>query len=237
MTRNASVRIALVTGSNKGIGFETARELASKGWRVVIGARNPEAGRTAVQKITNEGGRVDFLMLDVADSESIKRAAIEFSNLADHLDVLINNAGVYLDEGVNILTVNRQQLAATFQTNTFGPVAVTQAFLPFLRKSEAARVVNVSSGYGQLEGLAASVPGYCLSKLALNGVSIMLSSALQADRIPVNSVCPGWVRTDMGGPNAPLSVEQGADTIVWLAAEAPQDVTGKFFQDRKSIPW
>jgi NAD(P)-dependent dehydrogenase (short-subunit alcohol dehydrogenase family) len=205
MTKGASAKIALITGANRGIGFQTACELASKGWCVVIGARKPEAGQAAVQKITNEGGRADFLLLDVADSESITRAAAGFSKMSEHLDVLINNAGIYRDEGLNILTVNSQQLATTFQTNTFGAVAVTQAFLPFLRKSKTARVLNVSSGYGQLEGLSANVPAYCLSKLTLNGVTIMLSSALQTDRISVNSVCPGWVRTDMGGAEcAPL---------------------------------
>ncbi|HEV3258318.1 MAG TPA: SDR family NAD(P)-dependent oxidoreductase, partial [Gemmataceae bacterium] len=136
-----------------------------------------------------------------------------------------------------ILAVSRERLAQTFQTNTFGPVEVTQAFLPYLRKSAAARVINVSSGYGQLEGLSPDVPSYCLSKLALNGVTIMLAQALQAERIAVNSMCPGWVRTDMGGPTATRSVEAGADTAVWLAAEAPQDLTGRFIRDRQEIPW
>jgi NAD(P)-dependent dehydrogenase (short-subunit alcohol dehydrogenase family) len=106
-----------------------------------------------------------------------------------------------------------------------------------LRKGTAARVVNVSSGYGQLDGLSGDVPSYCLSKLALNGLTIMLAQALQADRITVNSMCPGWVRTEMGGPNADRSVPEGADTAVWLAAEAPHELTGKFFRDRREIPW
>jgi NAD(P)-dependent dehydrogenase (short-subunit alcohol dehydrogenase family) len=126
-------------------------------------------------------------------------------------------------------------MVETFQTNTFGPIEVTQAFLPLLRKSSAARVINVSSGYGQLDGLSPGVPSYCLSKLALNGVTIMLAQALRSDPIAVNSVCPGWVRTDMGGADADRSVEEGADTIVWLVSEAPATLTGNFFRDRAEI--
>jgi NAD(P)-dependent dehydrogenase (short-subunit alcohol dehydrogenase family) len=134
------------------------------------------------------------------------------------------------------LTIPRECLAQTFQTNTFGPLEVTQAFLPYLRQATAARVINVSSSDGQLDGLSPDVPSYCLLKLALNGLTIMLAEALQADRIAVNSMCPGWVRTDMGGPNAPRSVEEGADTAVWLADEAPQELTGRFFRNRQEIP-
>jgi NAD(P)-dependent dehydrogenase (short-subunit alcohol dehydrogenase family) len=163
--------------------------------------------------------------------------AQEFPQHADHLDVLINNAGIYQDRGVDILRVSRDRLVQTFQTNTFGAVEVTQAFLPYLRQSRTGRVINVSSGYGQLEGLAPDVPSYCLSKLALTGVTIMLAQALQGDGIAVNSMCPGWVRTEMGGPNASRSVEEGADTAVWLASEAPHQLTGHFFRDRQEIPW
>jgi NAD(P)-dependent dehydrogenase (short-subunit alcohol dehydrogenase family) len=125
----------------------------------------------------------------------------------------------------------------TFHTNTFGPLEMTQAFVPYLRKSPAARVINVSSGYGEISGLSAKVPSYCLSKLALNGVTIMMAEALRQDGIAVNSICPGWVRTDMGGASAPRSVDEGADTAVWLAAEADHKLTGKFFRDRIEIPW
>jgi NAD(P)-dependent dehydrogenase (short-subunit alcohol dehydrogenase family) len=151
--------------------------------------------------------------------------------------VLVNNAGIYPDRDVSILTVSRAHLTATFQTNTFGPLLVAQAFLPLLRKAPRARIVNVSSGYGALGELSPDVPSYCLSKLALNGVTLMLAKALQDDRIAVNAMCPGWVRTEMGGPTAPRSVEEGADTAVWLAAEAPMELTGKFFRDRQEIPW
>jgi NAD(P)-dependent dehydrogenase (short-subunit alcohol dehydrogenase family) len=230
-------RVVLITGANRGIGCETARQLAAKGFHVIIGARKIEAAQEAASEISKSGVKASPLAIDVSDTASIRAAATGFGRLADRLDVLINNAGIYPDEGLSILTVSRERLADTFHTNTFGPVEVTQAFLPWLRKAGNARVINVSSGYGQLGGLAPDVPSYCLSKLTLNGVTIMLASALRADGISVNSMCPGWVRTDMGGPNATRSVEQGADTGVWLASEAPQTETGKFFRNRKPIEW
>jgi NAD(P)-dependent dehydrogenase (short-subunit alcohol dehydrogenase family) len=237
MSHPTNGKVVLVTGGNRGIGRETARQLARRGFRVIIGARDAASGRRAADEVRAEGGEATFLELDVSDSASVRAAVAAFAGHADRLDVLINNAGIYPDKGVDILTVARDQITRTFQTNTFGPVEVTQAFLPYLRRSAAARVVNVSSGYGQLDGLSPGVPSYCLSKLALNGVTIMLSEALRTDHVAVNSMCPGWVRTDMGGPSADRSVEQGADTAVWLADEAPHSLTGRFFRDRKEIPW
>ena len=169
-------------------------------------------------------------------SESIRSATWRFAAVAECLDVLINNAASYTDQGLTVLTLPRDRLTQTFETNTFGPLEVTQAFLPYLRRA-AARVINVSSGYGQLEGLSPDVPGYSLSKLALNGLTLLLAEALRADRIAVNSMSPGWVRTAMGGPDAPRTVEEGADTAVWLADAAPHELTGNFFRDRAVIPW
>jgi NAD(P)-dependent dehydrogenase (short-subunit alcohol dehydrogenase family) len=232
MSQRSERPVVLITGGNRGIGREVTRQLVQRGFRVIIGARDAEAGRRAAEELGAE-----FLALDVSDSASVRSAAERLAGLSDRLDVLINNAGIYPDHGVNIQTVSREQLDRTFQTNTFGPVEVTQAFLPHLHKSGAGRVVNVSSGLGQLSGLSPDVPSYCLSKLALNGVTIMFARALKADRIAVNSVCPGWVRTEMGGANADRSVEEGADGIVWLAADAPHELTGRFFRDRKEIPW
>jgi NAD(P)-dependent dehydrogenase (short-subunit alcohol dehydrogenase family) len=227
-------KTALITGANRGIGLETAKELAGRGFRVFVGSRDERAGADAAAQI---GNSAEVLAIDVSDSQSIGAAARALAGKTDRLDVLVNNAGIYPDQGVSILDVSRDLLVKTFQTNTFGPIIVTQAFLPLLRKSPAARVINVSSGYGQLDGLSPGVPSYCLSKLALNGVTIMLAKALHAEKISVNSVCPGWVRTEMGGANADRSVEEGADTLVWLAAEAPASLTGKFFRDRAEIPW
>lgn len=226
-------KIALITGANKGIGFEVARELADKGFRVFVGARNIEAGRAAAQKI---GERAVFLEIDVADPKSIRRAEKEFARASDHLDVLVNNAGILLDEDKTALGITPDIFERTLRTNTLGPLLAAQAFHDLLAKSSAPRIVNVSSGGGQLtDGADGWAPAYCISKTALNGVTSQLAAALP--EFAVNSVCPGWVRTGMGGSNATSSVEEGADTIVWLAAEAPQKLTGKFLRDRKPIPW
>jgi NAD(P)-dependent dehydrogenase (short-subunit alcohol dehydrogenase family) len=203
MSQENTERVVLITGANRGIGLETARQLAARGWHVVLTARDAASGRHAVSAIGSDGS-----------STSIQAAGRVFSSVADRLDVLINNAGIFPDQGLNILNLSRARLDQTFQTNTFGPLEVTQAFLPFLRKAKAARVINVSSGYGQLGGLSPDEPSYCLSKLALNGLTILLAAALKADGIAVNSMCPGWVRTEMGGPNASRSVKEGADTAV-----------------------
>jgi NAD(P)-dependent dehydrogenase (short-subunit alcohol dehydrogenase family) len=227
-------KIALVTGGNRGIGREIVRQLAAKGLRVILTARDPKAGAQAAGAIE---GDVEFLALDVADDESIAQAAENFGKVSDRLDVLVNNAGIYPDEEFTILTVPRELLVKTFQTNTFGAIRVIQAFLPFLKQAGQARVINLSSGYGELGGLSSNVPSYCLSKLTLNGTTIMLDQALGQSGIAVNSVCPDWVRTDIGGPNATVSVEEGADTTIWLATEAPPKLSGKFFRRRREITW
>jgi NAD(P)-dependent dehydrogenase (short-subunit alcohol dehydrogenase family) len=228
-------RIALVTGANKGIGFEAVRQLARKGFRVFLSARNVKAGQAAAEKL-REDGDVTFLQMDVSNEESIRRAAGEFSKQADHLDSLVNNAGILLDDDKDVLKISAETFETTLRTNTLGPLLVSQAFAPLLEKSAAPRIVNVSSGGGQLtDGADGWAPAYCISKTALNGVTSQLAAALP--KFAVNSVCPGWVRTDMGGKNATRSVAEGAAGIVWLATEAPQKETGKFWRDRKVIPW
>jgi NAD(P)-dependent dehydrogenase (short-subunit alcohol dehydrogenase family) len=230
------MKTVLVTGANKGIGYEVARQLTGKGFQVFIGARNRDAGRKAADEIAKKGGKANFLEIDVADNTSVTDAAREFAEAADHLDVLVNNAGIIVDGDNAILEISDELLRKTLETNTLGALRVTHAFVPLLRKSEAPRVINVSSGGGQLTGGADGwSPAYCISKTALNGVTSQLATALP--KFAVNSVCPGWVRTDMGGQGATRSVEEGADTIVWLAGDAPQKLTGKFLRDRKEIPW
>jgi NAD(P)-dependent dehydrogenase (short-subunit alcohol dehydrogenase family) len=226
------VKHALITGGNRGIGFAIAQGLHAQGWQVIITARSLENAKAAAAKLSDT---VIPLELEVTSDASIEQALQILSQQVDSLDVLINNAGIYPDEGVTILTINRALMTHTLDANTLGPLHVTQAFLPLLEKSDDARVINLSSGYGELDGLSAEVPSYCLSKLALNGVTIMLSQALQDKGIAVNSMCPGWVRTDMGGASAPRSPEQGADTAIWLATTAPRSQTGKFWRDRKEI--
>jgi len=228
-------RIAFVTGANKGIGFEVARDLARKGFHVFLGARDEKAGRAAEEKLRKDG-QVTFLKIDISEPESIRRTAEEFSRRSDRLDALVNNAGILLDDDKDILTITPDIFETTLRTNTLGALLVSQAFVPFLKKSDAPRIVNVSSTGGQLtDGADGWAPGYCISKTALNGVTSQLAAALP--KFAVNSVCPGWVRTDMGGANATRSIAEGAAGIVWLAADAPQKETGKFWRDRKVIPW
>ena len=230
------MKTVLVTGANKGIGHEVARQLAAKEFHVFVGARNAKAGRKAAEGMAKQTGKATFLEIDVSDNESVTNAAREFSKIADHLDVLVNNAGIIVDGDDAILEVSDDLLRKTLETNTLGPLRVTRAFTPLLRKSKAPRVINVSSGGGQLTGGADGwAPAYCISKTALNGVTVQLAAALP--KFAINSVCPGWVRTDMGGKNASRSVQEGGDTIIWLASEAPHDLTGKFLRDRKEIPW
>src|SRR5438128_8082246 len=233
MTRKQ--RVALVTGANKGIGFEVVRQLARKGFRVFLGARNEEAGRGAAAKLRDDG-EVTFIKIDISNIDSVRRAAEEFSRQSDWLDALVNNAGILLDDDKDVLTITPEIFETTLRTNTLGALLVAQAFVPFLNKSDAPRIVNVSSGGGQLtDGADGWAPAYCISKTALNGITSQLAAALP--KFAVNSVCPGWVRTNMGGPNASRSVGEGATGIVWLAADAPQNQTSKFFRDRKVIPW
>jgi NAD(P)-dependent dehydrogenase (short-subunit alcohol dehydrogenase family) len=241
----SEARIALVTGANRGIGREVARQLAVRGFRVVLGARRPEAGRKAAaelgsgfDKLTTGAGRVEFLEIDIADAASITRAARQLAALVDHLDVLVNNAGILEDGKATALDVDAAVVRRTFATNTLGPLLVTQAMLPLLLKApDGARIINVSSGAGALGEMTNWAPAYSISKTALNAVTRQFAAALRTQRIAVNSVCPGWVRTDMGGAGATRTVEQGADTIVWLATEAPPSLTGGLLRDRKSIEW
>jgi NAD(P)-dependent dehydrogenase (short-subunit alcohol dehydrogenase family) len=233
-------RIALVTGANKGIGFEVARQLARKGFHVFLGARDTKAGEAAAEKLRKEGeedyGEITVLKIDVSKPDSIRRAAEGFSRKSDRLDTLVNNAGILLDDDKDVLTITPEIFETTLRTNTLGALLVSQAFVPFLKKSDAPRIVNVSSGGGQLaNGADGCAPAYCISKTALNGVTVQLAAALP--KFAVNSVCPGWVRTDMGGSNATRSVLEGAAGVVWLASEAPHSMTAKFFRDRKVIPW
>jgi NAD(P)-dependent dehydrogenase (short-subunit alcohol dehydrogenase family) len=238
-------RIALVTGANKGIGFEVARQLAREGFHVFLGARDEKAGEAAAEKLRAEGARttkdksdeeIEFLKIDISKPESIRKAAEEFSKRSGRLDVLVNNAGILLDDDKDVLTTTPENFEATLRTNTLGPLLVSQSFVPSLEKSDAPRIVNVSSGGGQLaDGADGWAPAYCISKTAVNGVTVQLAAKLP--KFAVNSVCPGWVRTDMGGSNATRSVAEGASGIVWLACEAPQSLTAKFVKDRKVTPW
>ena len=179
----------LITGANKGIGHEVARQLAVKRFHVFVGARNAKAGRKAAEEIAKEGDKATFLDIDVTDNDSVTTAAREFSNIEDHLDVLVNNAGIIVDGDSAILEISDDLFRNTLETNTLGALRVTRAFVPLLSKSKSPRVINVSSGGGQLTGGADGwSPAYCISKTALNGVTSQLATALP--KFAVNSVCP-----------------------------------------------
>ncbi|MEM9567889.1 MAG: SDR family NAD(P)-dependent oxidoreductase [Cyanobacteria bacterium P01_E01_bin.34] len=229
-----SVKCAVVTGGNRGIGFAIAQGLLAKDFEVVISSRSLDHAKQAAKKL---GERVMPLELDIGDDASIERAAKALSQSFDRLDVLVNNAGIYPDNNIDVLTASRELLMQGINTNTFGAIRMVQAVLPLLERSPDARIINVSSGMGALNGLTTSAPSYGLSKLALNGATIMLAQSLRSKGIAVNSMGPGWVKTDMGGASAPRSTEQGASTAVWLATEAPSGQTGKFWRDRQVVPF
>ena len=225
-----STKVALVTGANRGIGLETARQLAALGYKVLASARDGE------------------VKLDVTSSADIAAVASLIEREYGHLDVLVNNAGVLLEEGFGVNTtadVPLDVLRRTFDVNFFGVVELTRALLPLLRKAPAARIVNVSSIMGSLQYHA--TPGspiydskplaYDVSKAALNGFTLHLAHLLRDTPIKVNSAHPGWVQTPMGGPNAPMSIEDGAKTSVWLATLPDDGPTGGYFQGRSRLPW
>ncbi len=233
-------RIALVTGGNRGIGFETCRQLGRKGLRVILAARNAAAGERAAGILKSESLEVEFRLLDVTKVETIDACAESIDRDLGRLDVLVNNAGIMRDSskrGASIFQADRELVRDTFDVNTLGPLMVANALVPLMRRHDYGRIVNVSSGMGQLSEMDGGYPGYRISKTALNAVTVILARELEGTNIKVNSVCPGWVRTDMGGDKAPRSPEQGADTIVWLATLPEGGPSGGFFRDRKRINW
>lgn len=239
-------KIALITGANKGIGRETARQLASQGVRVLMASRSPEQGEAAARALQGEGLPVEALVLDVNEAASIARAADEVTRRHGRLDILINNAGVVrdaLDQPPSAQAL--QAWRDTFETNVFGLVAVTQAFLPLLRKSAGGRIVNVSSRLGSISDQADpkspyydfKVPAYNVSKAAVNAWTVQLAYELRGTTIKVNSIHPGHVKTDMGGANAPLDVTEGAKTSVALALVGTDGPNGGFFHLGEALPW
>lgn len=227
-------KIALITGANKGIGFEIANQLGQKGFHVVISARDADRGIAAAELLNQQGVEASFLQMDVSDSHNITNAARLYAQKFGRLDVLINNAAILIESG-SIVSMNSNILEDTFRTNTIGPLLVIQSFVEFM--SKGGRIINISSSAGSLSNMTNYSPAYSISKTALNAITKQFSSELSSKGIAVNSVCPGWVRTDMGGRNATRSVEKGAETAVWLATDAPHSITGKFIKDKKEIAW
>jgi NAD(P)-dependent dehydrogenase (short-subunit alcohol dehydrogenase family) len=231
-------RIAVVTGGNRGIGFEICRQLAQQGLRVVLTSRGARKGKAAVKALYDAGLSVAFHTLDVTSARSIRSLADSVAKKFGRVDVLVNNAGIMIDpHGARLADSDLKTFRSTLETNTLGPLALTQALLPLMKKRNYGRIVNLSSGLGQLSEMSGGTPAYRVSKTALNAVTRITAAETRGANILVNSMCPGWVKTDMGGPNAPRTVARGAATAVWLATLPDDGPTGGFFRDRKPIPW
>ena len=235
--RGVGARIALVTGGNRGIGFEVCRQLAQREFTVLLTARDGAKAETAAKELRG-AGIVKPLVLDVADEHSIKNAAAEVAARHGHLDVLINNAGINYDTWETAANADIDgTVMETITTNLLGPWRICQAFLPLLQKSQAARIVNVSSESGSLANMGGGPPAYQVTKAGLNALTRTLAGELRGASILVNAVCPGWIATEMGGPGAPRSVSEGASGIVWAAMLPDGGPSGGFFRDGKPLPW
>jgi NAD(P)-dependent dehydrogenase (short-subunit alcohol dehydrogenase family) len=230
-------RAALVTGANRGIGLEVCRQLASRGLRVVLTARDGAKAARAAAALRADGADVTAEVLDVTDGSSIQALKTALAARNEHVDVVVNNAAILVGESRSIIDTPIDELRATFAANLFGAIAVAQAFVPSMIARRYGRVVNVSSEAGQLASMGTYAPAYSMSKAALNAFTRQLAAATRGSGVLVNSASPGWVRTRMGGSAAPKSAEQGADTIVWLATLPAAGPTGGFFSDRHAIDW
>ena len=231
---DSTTQFALVTGANRGIGFEVSKQLADLGYTVFLTARSLDKAQGAVESIASTN--IIPLALDISNQESIVAAAEEVRRHTDVLDVLINNAAIDYDTDQQVLSADLVRVRRVFETNTMGTWQMVQTFLPLLQKSHHGRIVNVSSGAGALDSLSSGTPAYSLSKAALNALTIMMARALESQKILVNAVCPGWVATDMGGAGG-RPVKDGAASVVFAAELAKSGPTGRFFRDGKQISW
>ena len=232
MTENG--RVALVSGGNRGIGLEIVRQLAGRGITVILGSRDEESGMAAAGGLS---GDVVVRQLDVTDEGSVARLASFVEDDLGRLDILVNNAGISNDDGQRGMNADLDRVREALEANLFGAWRLCEVAIPLMQRGGYGRIVNVSSGMGALEDMGGGSPGYRVSKTALNALTRILASELRGSGILVNSVCPGWVQTDMGSPRAPRPVEEGADTPVWAATLPKGGPTGGFFRDRRPIPW
>jgi NAD(P)-dependent dehydrogenase (short-subunit alcohol dehydrogenase family) len=234
----AAARIALVTGGNRGIGYEICRQLARQGIGVVLTARDSGKGKAAAKALHDEGLEVEFHRLDVTSCRSIRACVAAVAERRTRIDVLINNAGVMTDpRGSCFLDSKLDTYRDTLETNLFGPLQLAQAVIPLMKAHRYGRIVNLSSGLGQLAEMGSGTPAYRISKTAINALTRVIAAEFRESNILANSMCPGWVRTGMGGESAPRTVAEAADTAVWLATLPNDGPTGGFFRDRKPVPW
>lgn len=240
-----SKKIALITGANKGIGYQIAHKLGKSGHIILAAARNEVLGKKAVEQLNEEGIESYFIQLDVTDEQSIAAAAEQVEKTFGKIDVLVNNAGIFVDLAKSPSELCIKDFRKTMEVNVFGVFLVTQAFLKLLKKSTAGRIINMSSDLGALNQAsdpnslydAVSGPGYRVSKAALNMLTLAFAKELRSSHITVNAVSPGWCKTDLGSDAAPNTAEQGADTPAWLATQDVEKHHGKFFYKRDCIAW
>ncbi|MCI0397349.1 MAG: SDR family oxidoreductase [Chloroflexi bacterium] len=230
-------KIAVVTGGNRGIGLEICRQLGRLGIQVILTARSVGRGTAAAGALQAEGLPVHFHPLDVADQMAVRRLAKTLADDYGRTDILVNNAAVYLDPGLSIAEMDLALVRQTMETNFYGPLRLCQIIAPLMRRNSYGRIVNLSSQMGSLRHMGAGALAYRVSKTALNALTRVLAAELRGNNILVNSVDPGWVRTEMGGDHAPRSVEEGAETAVWLATLPDGGPTGSFFRDRRPVEW
>jgi len=232
----ATSRVALVTGANRGIGLEVCRQLLEAGLRVAMTGRNLQALQDGAARL-NAPDMAMAVRLDVTNARSIADAHDTIARRFGAVDVLVNNAAILLHENTDVLSIPAEAYLRSLESNVLGVIETCRVFVPGMASRRYGRIVNVSSGAGQLSRMSTYAPAYSMSKTALNAFTAILAASYQDSGILANAVDPGWVRTDMGGPSAPRTVEQGADTIVWLATLPDNGPTGGFFRDRKPIPW
>ena len=230
------IKTVLITGANRGIGFEIGNQLGELGFNVILTAKNFEKSKQAVKKLQRKGFNVIFEILNVSDPDSISDAYNKISQKINHLDVLVNNAGILLDPERSILEMSPDEDLESIKVNGLGALWVTQKFLPLLKRGS--RIIMISSGAGKFNDNASTwAPHYRISKTLLNAITKQFHLTFKNRGITINAVCPGWVRTQMGGPAAERSVRKGAETPVWLATEAPTSIDGQFLRDKKIIDW
>ena len=227
-------RVALVSGANRGIGREIVRQLAERGVTTILGSRDEEKGRVAAEGMD---GNVRVRQLDATDEKGIAQLAYDIEEEFGRLDVLVNNAGISIDRGQHGVDADLDVVRESLEMNLFGAWRLCEVFVPLMQRNRYGRIVNVSSGMGALNDMGGGSPAYRVSKTSLNALTRILASELRGMGILVNSVCPGWVRTDMGGSGASRTVEEGADTPVWAATLPNYGPNGCFFRDRRQIPW
>jgi NAD(P)-dependent dehydrogenase (short-subunit alcohol dehydrogenase family) len=233
----AEQRIALVTGGNRGIGLEICRQLAGRGIRVILGSRDAAKGTAAARELAAAGAPVEARQLDVSSAKSISECMNWVRHDVGQLDILVNNAGIMIEEGDADPLEELEIIRETMQTNVYGPFLLCRLAIPIMKSRRHGRIVNLSSGMGSLAEMGAGYIAYRLSKAGINVVTRVIAAETEGMGILVNSVDPGWVRTEMGGRGASRSLEKGAETATWLATLADDGPTGAFFRDRKAIAW